>query len=229
MKSRKPAVASSAISFSVILAVAVLISAETEPTPTATPRPAGKQSLTDVAKDKKLNTEATGTTEGSIVITNENLQDLASKGRVTEAKPATAKTAEGPNNPGIVMVDPDEQEKLQRKYYWQQRYVAQLSKIRALRRQIKQLDVEIPGLWNDFYSRDDPAYRDGVVKPKLDRTLNRREEIEQQLATEEPKLEQIKIEARKDGAEPGWFREMDLKQLEPRKSNQPERVIEAVP
>ena len=203
--------------------------AESEPTPTPTPRPGGGKSLTDVAKDKKLNTDAAGTTGGSIVITNENIQDIAAKGKVTEAKPVVNRSAVGPNAAGVEMYDPDEQQALHRKYYWQQKYVQQLSKIQALRRQIQQLDSEIPGLWNDFYSRDDPAYRDGVVKPKLDQTLNRREQLEEQLAQAEPVLEQIKIDARKDGAEPGWFRELNLPKFKPSESSEPERVIEAVP
>ena len=84
-------------------------------------------------------------------------------------------------------------------------------------------------LTDDFYSRDDPAYRDGVVKPKLDQSLRRREELERQLAQEEPVLEQIKVDARRDGADPGWFRELNLQKYKPKPSNQPERVIEAVP
>lgn len=210
-------------------AVTPVAHAESEPTPTPTPRPAGGQSLTDVAKDTKLNTEAAGATDGSIVITNENLQEYASKGKVTEAKPAVNREAVGPNAPGVEMVDPEEQQALQRKYYWQGKYVQQLSKVQSLRRQIQQLDTDIPGLWNDFYSRDDPAYRDGVIKPKLDQALNRRKELEQQLAEAEPMLERIKIDARKDGAEPGWFRELGLKKFQPSGDNKPERVIEAVP
>jgi hypothetical protein len=213
----------------VILVGAAVSFADSEPTPTATPRPGGGQSLTEVAKDKKLNTGAAGSTDGSIVITNENLQDFASKGKVTEAKPVVNREAVGPNAPGIEMYDPDQQQAMQRKAYWQQKYVQQLSKIHALRRQINQLDGVIPGLWNDFYSRDDPAYRDGVVKPKLDQSLQRREELEQQLAREEPLLEQIKVDARRDGADPGWFRELNLQKYKPKPSNQPERVIEAVP
>jgi len=58
-----------------------------EPSPTPTPRPAGGQSLTDVAKDKKLKGDTAGTSSGSIVISNENLADYASKGGLTTAKP----------------------------------------------------------------------------------------------------------------------------------------------
>lgn len=186
----------------------VIAFAEADPTPTPGPTPTGKQTLTDVAKDKKLNKEAAGDNGGPIVITNENLDDYASKGELTHIKGSIKNVAEGPHAAGVVMVDPETQQANQRKYYWQQLYAQQMSKIGSLRRQIQQLDRDIPGLWNDFYSRDDPAYRDGVVKPRLDDSLKKREELEAQLAREEPKLERIKIDARRDGAEPGWFREM---------------------
>ena len=186
----------------------VIAFAEADPTPTPGPTPTGKQTLNEVAKDKKLNKEAAGEKGGPIVITNENLDDYASQGELTHIKGSIKNLAEGPHAAGVVMVDSETQQANQRKYYWQQLYAQQVSKIASLKRQIQQLDRDIPGLWNDFYSRDDPAYRDGVVKPKLDDSLKRREELEAQLAHEEPKLERIKIDARRDGAEPGWFREM---------------------
>lgn len=210
MDTRLMTVALGIVVAGVLLLVGANASAETEPTPTPTPRPAGGQSLNEVAKDKELNKEATGEADGSIVISNENLQDIAAKGSVTEVKSTTRKTAEGPHAAGVEMVDPDALKAEQRKYYWQQLYAQQLSKIASLRRQIQQLDSDIPGLWNDFYSRDDPAYRDGVIKPRLDASLERREQLEAELSREEPKLEQIKIDARRDGAEPGWFRELKI-------------------
>jgi hypothetical protein len=186
--------------------------AEAEPTPTATPKPTptGKQSLNEVAKDKELKKDAAGGAGGPIVITDENLADYASKGSVTEIHSTTRKTAEGPHAAGVVMVDPAQQQANQRKYYWQQLYAQQMSKIASIKRQIQQLDRDIPGLWNDFYARDDPAYRDGVIKPRLDESLKRREELESQLAREEPKLNEIKEGARREGIEPGWLRELKL-------------------
>jgi hypothetical protein len=193
-----------------ILLVGAIAFAEAEPTTTPTPKPTptGKQSLNEVAKDKKLNKEAAGESDGPIVISNENLDDYASKGELTHIKGSIKNVAEGPHAAGVVMVDPDAQQAEQRKYYWQQLYAQQMAKIASIKRQIQQLDRDIPGLWNDFYSRDDPAYRDGVVKPRLDDSLRKREELESQLSREEPKLGQIKEDARRDGAEPGWFREM---------------------
>jgi hypothetical protein len=195
---------------SAIVLVGTLAFAEADPTPTPKPKPTptGKQSLNEVAKDKELKKDAAGGSGGPIVITDENLADYASEGSVTEIHSTTRKTAEGPHAAGVVMVDPKTQQVQQRKYYWQQLYAQQMSKIASIKRQIQQLDRDIPGLWNDFYARDDPAYRDGVIKPRLDESLKRREELEEQLAREEPKLGRIKDDARKEGVEPGWLREL---------------------
>ena len=103
-----------------------------------------------------------------------------------------------------------------RKRYWQSRYEQQLDLVGSIEEQIGILDYEIPGLWRDFYSRDDPAYRDGVIKVKLDEALARSERLEGQLKEEEERLDQMRAEARKDGAQPGWFRGMEKPTPKPR-------------
>jgi hypothetical protein len=52
-------------------------------------------------------------------------------------------------------------------------------------------------------------YRDGVIKPKLDQALAQRQKLEVELQDEEAKLAQVKEAARRDGAQPGWFRGFD--------------------
>jgi hypothetical protein len=178
-----------------------------EPSPTPTPRPAGGKSLADVAKDKKLKGDTAESSDGSIVISNENLADYASKGGLTTAKPGKNPATRGVHaGTNVKIIDSETAEKNKRKGFWQQKYMQQLERIAAIKRQIEQLDLEIPALWSDFYARDDPMYRDGVIKPRLDRSLERRENLGALLLEEEPKLAQIKEEARRDGAEPGWWR-----------------------
>jgi hypothetical protein len=193
----------------VLALLASVAFAADEPTPTPTPRPAGGQSLTDVAKDKKLKGDTAGGSGGSIVITNENLSDYASKGGLTTAKPGANPASRGVHaGSNVKIVDSETSEKNRRKAYWQQRYTQQLERIAAIKRQIEELDLEIPALWNEFYARDDPMYRDGVIKPRLDRSLERRDELAGLLLEEEPKLAEIKEQARTDGGEPGWWREI---------------------
>jgi hypothetical protein len=176
--------------------------------PTPTPRPAGGQSLSDLAKNKKLKGDQSSTGGGTIVISNDNLSDYASKGGLTTAQPGTQTQLTRGVHAGrnVRVVDPEAAAANEKMTRWRQAYTRQLELIASLERQIADLDYEIPGLWNDFYSRDDPAYRDGVIKPRLDRALLRRDEVARQLEEERPKLQQIKEDARKDGAEPGWFR-----------------------
>ena len=193
-----------ALIWAVVMVVTVAPAAD-EPSPTPTPRPAGGQSLTDVAKDKKLKGDTSGTTDGSIVISNENLADYASKGGLTTVNP---KAQREPSRAGVKVVDPDAMMIEERKRFWQQKYARQLERIAAIKRQIEELDLEIPALTNEFYARDDPMYRDGVIKPRLDRSLERRETLRALLLEEEPKLAQIKEEARREGGEPGWWREV---------------------
>lgn len=203
----------------VIVMFGTVAMAAEKPSPTPTPRPSGGKTLTDVAKDKKLKGDTAGSTSGTIVITNENLSDYASKGGLTTAKPTSKNPAARGVHAGtnVSVIDSETSEENKRKHYWQQKYLQQLERIASIKSQIGDLDLEIPALWSDFYARDDPMYRDGVIKPKLDRSLKRRDDLAALLLQEEPKLAQIKEEARRDGAEPGWWR--DIKEPTPRPRN----------
>lgn len=188
-------------------ATGVLAADEKSVTPTPTPRPSGGQTLNDVAKEKQLK----GNEEGkSIVISNETLAEYAEQGAITQSGGSSTAGRRPVRPPGsnVKQTDPmspslhtDE-----RRNYWQGQYKSQVELVGTLKNQITLLDAEIPGLWNQFYSRDDPAYRDGVIKPKLDAAVKRRQRLEGQLAAAEPKLNEIKNQSRQDGGEPGWFR-----------------------
>jgi hypothetical protein len=197
------------------------------PVPTATPgpattptaRPAGGQSLNQIAKDTKLKAPEHGE---PIVISNENLESMAAEGSVTaisgQSESGRRPVRQAPGSESVV-VRPDEAlDTAERRNYWRNRYEEQINLIESLQQQIQRLDKEIPGLWTDFYSRDDPAYRDGVIKPKLDEYMARRQSLEEQLAAARPRLGEIKSEARRDGAEPGWFRGIPTPQPMPTSS-----------
>lgn len=187
-------------------------------TPTPTPPAAhATPSLVDAAKAARAARGDNGAvgTKTPIVITNENLADYASKSSLAtgdsggsggSSKPVTA--GSGPN--GQSSSDEDAAT-AQKRDYWQRRYKQQAEHVEAIRREIESLDREIPKLWSDFYSRDDPFYRDGVIKPKLDQALARREALESQLAEGESRLPQIVESARQDGALPGWFRGIEIR------------------
>jgi hypothetical protein len=192
-----------------LLAMSALIvtAADPEPTRTPTPRPSSGD-LSSVAGDITLNTEAVGES-GGIVITNENLPAMAEKGAVTEVtKPGGGQRARGLTDvqPGALEGMPAAADTSGKKNYWQTLYAQQIELLTNISLQIEVLDQEIPGLWRDFYSWDDPAYRDGVIKPKLDEALAQRKKLEADLQAGQTRLDEIKVQARRDGGEPGWFR-----------------------
>lgn len=191
-----------------ISAVGALPCRAEKPTPTPTPGPGGgEKSLTDIAK----NIELKGGEKGkSIVISNENLPDYASQRELTAASEKENQAVRPIHGTGAqkVVTPSSTGPGAERKRYWQGKYKQQLELIAALKQQIDILDYEIPGLWRDFYAWDDPAYRDGVIKPKLDSALAKRDALEARTRQEELRLQEIKTLARKDGAEPGWFREI---------------------
>lgn len=192
----------------VIIGMSVQAADPPTPTPTTTPRPAGGTSLNEMAKDTELKGGEKGKT---IVITNENLSEYAEKGSVTAPSQDQPKRRPARDPLKVDMVQPsDPQHTDERRRFWQNQYKSQIELVASIRYQIIVLDGEIPGLWRDFYAWDDPMYRDGVIKPKLDAATERRAKMEKDLVAAEAKLSQIKSDARKDGAEPGWFRGMSV-------------------
>jgi len=186
------------------VAAGVLPCRAERPTPTPTRTPAGgEKSLADIAKSKQLKGGEKGK---SIVITNENLADYAAKGELTTAETSQKQAVRPVHGTGAVAKSSNSGPEAERMRFWQAKYKQQLELVAALKQQIKILDYQIPGLWRDFYAWDDPAYRDGVIKPKIDRSMNDRDSLEAKLHKEEARLQEIKESARQDGAEPGWFR-----------------------
>lgn len=161
-----------------------------------------------------------------IVITNDNLADYAAQGHVTSAdESSTAAKGRRPiHEPGSdaskrqsvdAVAAAGELAHDEKKRFWRATYEKQLGLVASIEQQIATLDWEIPGLWRDFYAWDDPAYRDGVIKVKLDEALARRDRLEQQLKVEQEQLEKIGKDARKDGAQPGWFRGIEKPTVKP--------------
>lgn len=199
------------LSLASVVWIALPAPAADSPTPTATqtPRPAGGTSLKEVAKE----TELKGAEKGkSIVISNENLSEYADKGSVTSVDDGDSRKRRPVRDTTNVNLIPpsDAGSNDERRRYWQGQYRSQVNLVAAIRNQINVIDEEVPGLWRDFYAWDDPMYRDGVIKPKLDAAIARRQKLEQQLADGENRLNEIKDLARRDGAEPGWFRAIPM-------------------
>lgn len=176
---------------------------------TATPTP-GPRSLAEAARQIKLRSPERDSA-GRIVISDRTLPELAEQGAVTTTTGERSADrrfvdiqGEGAPGSGSGEVDPE-----QRREFWRGKFQAQAAAIAVLEARIAELDREIPGLWNQFYAWDDPAYRDGVIKVRLDRALAESEELKAKLPAEREKLEEIREQARRDGALPGWFRDLE--------------------
>ena len=176
-------------------------------TPTPTPRlnillsrsgseataPTG--SLADVAKRIKLKLP-----EGQPrIITNDSLKQLSEGVELTTTKGVAgsgyAPVGQGPAD--------------QKKAIWQQRYRGAVLRVATLEADIKRLEGEANRLEREFYAQDDPAQRDGVIKPAWDEAFADLRKAQADLAEARNKPEQVLEEARRDGALPGWFRGLD--------------------
>ncbi len=179
-------------------------------TPTPTPR---ASSLSDLARRIKLRPAARDG-EGKVVISNSSLSTLSEKGSLTtssggrtdsgryvEINRSTDQAGAEEGATGTMTDD-------QKRGFWRSRYSGQQKTVQIIENRIAELDSEIPKLWTQFYAWDDPAYRDGVIKPSLDRALAESQQLKDRLPSEQAKLDQILEDARRDGALPGWFRDL---------------------
>ncbi len=176
------------------------------PTPTPVPRlnilsrssseaPGPTGSLSDTAKGIKLKLP-----EGQPrVINNQTVKQLAEGVELT-----TTKGTGGP-----VYAPPGEAQASSKKAMWQQRYRAAVSRVAELEAEIRRLEGEAGRLERDFYAYDDPAQRDGVIKPAWDRAVSDLRKAQADLAEARNRPEEVLNEARRDGALPGWFRGLD--------------------
>lgn len=211
MKSRIAVIVRHTLVAAVVIATAGVLQARPRPTPrpsptpTPTPRP---RSLADLARQLRLHRE--GPQGQPVTITNENLSSYAARGGLTTVNstpgPGTSQrtglegaAVQGPASPPGETSPRD---------MWRKRYSDQKDRVTTLEHRRKELDSQIPALWNKFYAWDDPAYRDGVIKPELDAAIRERDQIDTKIEEERAKLSDILDQARRAGAKPGWFRDL---------------------
>ena len=196
-----------------IAALVLLFSVQTIVTPTPMPRPApspapisilrhaGSQearpqgkSLAEVAKTLKLKM-----TPGARVLDNESVKALAEGVELTTAKPLPTSRG-GTALPGRSNVDAS------KRTFWQQKYQSARSRVTFLEAEVARLDNLVKDLQRKFYAWDDPAYRDGVLKPDWDKALVDLRTAQEQLEVVRSEPDRVMDEAHADGALPGWFR-----------------------
>ncbi len=193
------------------LAWAGLLLAAATPTPTPTPTPVPTspigillnkggstsaprgQSLAEVARHIKLKLPA----DQPRRLDNAAVKSLAEGVQLTTAKPAHS------SGQSSLASGFDES----RKRYWQQAYAEARARIPAQEKHVADLQSEAARLQQDFYRWDDPAYRDGVIKPAWDRALAQLAEAKKELEALRKGPEVVLAAADREGVPPGWFRE----------------------
>jgi len=159
------------------------------PTPTRSPR-----NLSETAARITLDRSLVESTGSRVVVTNENLDRLAAHGGLTTSSVPT-KQHEGPGGPPTGST---EDTSVRRS--WRARYGRQARMIRGLEAKAAELRAEI--------ARLDLNDNNGRRQHRLERARQKLAINEAQLRIEERRLHRIVQNARQEGAQPGWFRDL---------------------
>jgi hypothetical protein len=196
-----------------ILAAAALsaLSAAPRPTPTPEPRLTGGFGKTPVAAPPHRSGE-----KKKLRITNESLVTEADKGKLTTSdvrnapKPTPTRTPAGRSGDNraeaaapAAPAEPAEGGE----EYWRGEARRLRERVAALDETIARLEGETKKLESDFYSWDDGAYRDGVIKPAWDKAREELATARKELPVARKELDELSDRARRAGALPGWLRE----------------------
>lgn len=137
----------------------------------------------------------------AIVITDDNLANYAKAGNLTEMithgvtpDASTSGEAEAPSE-------------VDRETYWRIRVRDARLAWRAAADRIGELERQVAQLRYDFYSHDDPFYRDSQIKPAWDRTAVEVEQARLRARDLESQVRRVLEEGWAEGALPGWLRE----------------------
>jgi hypothetical protein len=135
------------------------------------------------------------------VITNENLEDFAVGGQLSELRTEGVEDApvKPVAKPNPVQDDPE--------LYW--RTVARDARLawRAAADRVTELEGDVARLRFEFYSQDDPHYRDGEIKPAWDRAVRELEQARLRVSDLKLQVERVLEAGYQAGALPGWLRE----------------------
>jgi uncharacterized protein YqgV (UPF0045/DUF77 family) len=155
-------------------------------TPTPTPRPG---TLAAYASTTKLSRSSAADANGSVTLTNANLGEIAAEGSLTL---------------GVATTDAGQRARSKAKgtdaerNRWRAAYSKQHEVIRGLGRRRAQLDIEIDHI--------EDQKLDVRTLARLERAKSKLRQLETQIEAERAELARIVREARRHGAEPGWFR-----------------------
>ncbi|MCK5438304.1 MAG: hypothetical protein KAI97_00090 [Gemmatimonadetes bacterium] len=165
-----------------VLAAVSLVASES-PTPTPAPRPG---SLAAYASRLTLNRSRAGDGTDRLMITNDNLEVFAAGGAMT--------LGSAPTNGAASAKQPDTAERAR----WRKAYHEQRKVIAGLERRRTLLEVEIDRIEDGQLTAKNLA--------RLDHAETKARVLDEEIKRERGELGRIVREARRHGAEPGWFR-----------------------
>lgn len=183
VSSLRPAVCALAVAASVASSLAAPTD---EPTPSPTPRPG---TLAAYASRTSLDRRAVDGETGRVIITSENLAELAEGGAMTVGAPT-----KGPPVPIGQRGGAEAGERGR----WRGRYMKQSEVIAKLKRRRAGIEAEIDRINRESLSAQNLA--------RLDRAREKLRLLDQEIRRERTELAKIVREARRHGAQPGWFR-----------------------
>jgi hypothetical protein len=153
----------------------------------------------------RLRSPSAGANNGTPVIDDHNLKELAALGRITEPAPAP----EQPELDAIAeRLASSAQELAEKRRQWRARYAKQVDLIVTCEHDCQLLEAKVGALWISFLRTKDSSRRNGVIAPKLEMTKQELALARARLEHERARLPTLLREARRDGAEPGWFRDL---------------------
>jgi hypothetical protein len=183
------------------------------PTPTPTPRPigpmvyGGTQRLGDIAWQIKLDRSAIEDEdedededgEATIVLTNESIKQLGGQRMLTSGSGSSTTTA--PVDPEQLSQRAAQREKVRK--HWRKLYDAQLERVRKVEGELAIIDVKIASLAD---RTGGSGSKEVTARARLAEARQKRRTIAERLRREQDRLQSIISQARRQGAEPGWFR-----------------------
>jgi hypothetical protein len=192
----------------------------TSATPTATPRPAigillksegggggtisRGEGLAEVAKKIKLKLPAGETARR---LNNDAIRHLSQGVELTSAKPQPGDAGAGARGEAAGSAGGREgQGGPDTERFWVGLYQAARGYVRGLEQRVEDLDGEVKRLRMAFYNTDDPARRDGVIKPEWDKALADWQQATRDLEDARGLPQKVIEASRQDDAAPGWFR-----------------------
>ncbi|MFQ6081866.1 MAG: hypothetical protein ACE5WD_00725 [Candidatus Aminicenantia bacterium] len=173
------------------------------------------QDLVEIAKKEKER-RAKLKSEKTKVITNSNLADYRGKEaiivqRFSEASTSLRETYFPEKKKSVREVSPlsmSNQLRKKEEQFWKDRKAEYKNRWKKTKEFVDLLTTRMNGLWQEYYSMDDMTSRD-KIQMEISQTYQKLLQAQKEEARAKEELEKFLIQAKKEGALPGWLRDKD--------------------